>query len=944
LDQVIVFVLLGLGAGAMYALAGLGVVLVYRGSGVVNFAQGAIGISGAYVYYELYVVHQMGAILSFVLSVLASAVIGVLTQMLVMHRLRHASSLVRLVATLGVLLVLQAIALLHYGSVSVFVPSALPTTSIKITPQIAVGEDQIYLLVIAAILTLVLALLYRRTNFGRATTAVAENQRIAASLGWSPRLIASANWAIGSALGGIAAILIVSIVGLQVSILTNVTIYALAIALVGGFSSFPITLLAGLLLGILQSLVVRYAGSVIGLSDALPIAIIVAVLVVTGRSLPLRGSILDRLPSVGSGRIRAVPAIIAVAAGVGIILALDASWVSAVTASLTLAIIMLSVVVLTGYAGQLSLGQIALAGMGAYVCGRLDAGAHLPLPLAFLIAVAAAVPIGIVFGLPALRTRGVNLAILTMGLGLAIGSVIFSNINLTGPDGFDSLSSFSLFGFSFSPVTHPDRYAILVLFWFVLLALAVANVRRSRVGRRLLAIRTNERAATSLGINVLEGKLFAFVLATVIASVGGILTAYAASSVSYTVFDDPIGSINTVALTVIGGVGYVIGPLFGSVLAPGGLGNQIGDFIFSQSFTQYLPLIGGIVFILVLLRSPDGMAPAHGKLFESKAFSRLQLRRAPAVMRKVSTGGATLARASTSPSNTGAPAAITELPRPAAAVVSSLAPEAIEETLELRNIVVRFGGLVAVDGASFEVRTGRTTGLIGANGAGKTTVIDVLTGFTKPSAGELLFNGKSMTKMSPTKRARVGITRTFQSLELFDDMTVAENLLAASEPRDRLSYLVSMVSRGRRDLPPHVMRVVSDFGLEADLDRPVKDLAYAQRRLVAIARAVATRPSILLLDEPVAGLSNVESAELARVIRRLVKESGIGVLLVEHDMEFVMGLCDDVVVLDFGKLIAHDVPARVQNDPGVLAAYLGEDKGLDAETAGATDSSSGMVL
>jgi sulfate-transporting ATPase len=237
---------------------------------------------------------------------------------------------------------------------------------------------------------------------------------------------------------------------------------------------------------------------------------------------------------------------------------------------------------------------------------------------------------------------------------------------------------------------------------------------------------------------------------------------------------------------------------------------------------------------------------------------------------------------------------------------------------------MRFGGLVAVDDVSFEVRSGRVTGLIGANGAGKTTLIDVITGFAKPTSGQLLLDGEPIAGLSPTERARSGISRTFQSLELFDDMTVAENLLAACEPRDRGSYLTSLVLGGKKRLPSEVMTVVKDFELTGDLDRVVKDLPYAQRRLVAVARSVATSPSILLLDEPAAGLSDSESVELAKLVRNLVDQAGIGILLVEHDMKFVMDLCDDIVVLDFGKLIAQGAPEVVRNDPKVLAAYLGE--------------------
>ncbi|MCU1454108.1 MAG: transporter related protein [Acidimicrobiales bacterium] len=914
MTELLRFALLGLGTGAMYALAALGIVLIYRGSGVVNFGQGAMGIAAAYVYYECHVVHGWPIAVAFLLGLLFSAGLGVLTQVLVMRPLRNASSLVRLVATLGVMLTLQAAALLRYGSTSRFVASALPDKVVKITPHLTISRDRLYLLAIAAVLTLVLSVVYRRTNFGRATSAVAENQRAASSLGWSPNLIATVNWGVGAALGGVAAMLIVPIVSLQVGILTSVTVYALAVALVAGLSSFGITLAAGLVLGVLQAWTIRYASSTVGLSDALPFVIIMIVLVVRGRGLPLRGSLLDRLPSVSSGRIRPVPLLVAAVLATAAILSVDPSWVNAITASLVMAIVLLSVVVLTGYAGQLSLGQFALAGAGAYICGRLDAAAGLPLPLAFVIAIACAVPIGIVFGLPALRTRGVNLAILTLGLGTAIGSVVFTNISLTGSSGFDSLKAVSIFGLDLSAVTHPERYALLVLGWFVLLALGVANLRRSRVGRRLVAIRTNERAAAALGISVLEGKLYAFVLSTAIASIGGILLAYESTSVTYSTFSNPFESINAVALAVIGGIGYLTGPLWGALLATGGLGGKIGESVFSANVVRYLPLFAGLVFIVMLLQDPDGLAEAHVKML--RRLGRLGARGKPLIDR----AGRTLKRDRSHPSATPAAPALSAVARPAVQPFTRVPPT----DLSVTGLTVRFGGLLAVNEVSFEVSTGRVTGLIGANGAGKTTVIDALTGFTKPSAGRITLNGVALERQSATRRARQGISRSFQSLELFDDMTVEENLLTAAEPRDRASYLSALLGIGRRGLPDDVRAVVEEFELTGDLDRQVKDLPYAQRRLVAIARAVATRPSILMLDEPAAGLSDAESTELAHVVRRLVEQSGIGVLLIEHDMQFVMGLCDDVVVLDFGRVIAHGPPDAVRAHPAVLAAYLGE--------------------
>jgi sulfate-transporting ATPase len=252
--------------------------------------------------------------------------------------------------------------------------------------------------------------------------------------------------------------------------------------------------------------------------------------------------------------------------------------------------------------------------------------------------------------------------------------------------------------------------------------------------------------------------------------------------------------------------------------------------------------------------------------------------------------------------------------------------------LEIRDLTVRYGTTVAVDDVSLSVEPGRITGLIGPNGAGKTTLVDAVTGFTRPYGGTMLVDGETINDWSPARRARRGVSRSFQSLELFEDATVLDNLRVASDPRDLGSYLRDLVWPVQPELPSEVVAAVHEFDLEHDLYREVQDLPYGKRRLLAIARAVASRPSVLLLDEPAAGLSDAETAELATLVKGLAEEWGMAVLLIEHDIDFVMAVCDNIVVLDFGQMIAQGTPDVVRHDPLVIAAYLG---GTDTEPAAA---------
>ncbi|MCZ7525369.1 MAG: ATP-binding cassette domain-containing protein [Acidimicrobiia bacterium] len=230
---------------------------------------------------------------------------------------------------------------------------------------------------------------------------------------------------------------------------------------------------------------------------------------------------------------------------------------------------------------------------------------------------------------------------------------------------------------------------------------------------------------------------------------------------------------------------------------------------------------------------------------------------------------------------------------------------------------------MAVDNVSLRVEPGQVVGLIGPNGAGKTTLIDAVTGFVRPAGGEVVLDGASVNRWSARRRAVAGMGRSFQGLELFETMSVRDNLLTASDRRDALAYLTDLVRPGRGRLGPAAAAAVSDFELAEDLDRRVDELSYGRRRLVAIARAIATEPSVLLLDEPAAGLDPVETEELGRLVRRLADEWGLAVLLVEHDVKLVLDVCDRVAVLDFGRRIAEGEPDVVRHDPLVVAAYLG---------------------
>ena len=892
MEELIRFALLGLGLGALYALAAQGLVVVYRGSGVLNFAQGGIGTIGAFVWWELQYENEQSFALSMTVGVVVAALLGTLTQLLVMRPLRHATPMARLVATLGVLIVLQSIAVLRWGTNTQVLISELPVDRVVFHGDIAVGKDRLLLFGIAVVLSALLWAIYRFTSFGIGTSAVAENQRAAAALGWSPDLIATVNWTVGGALAGVSAILIAPIVQLQVSTMTFLMLAAMSAALVAGFRSFPIALAAGMLIGMLQTVLQRYVDTP-GVPSALPFAVIVLVLVARGRALPVRGSFLERLPAVGSGRIRPIPAAVAFAAVVILVNTTPVVWVDAITVTLASAVVLLSVVVLTGYTGQLSLAQFALAGTGAYVAGRLVDTMEWGFLPAAVVGVLATVPVGVALALPAVRTRGITLAVVTLGLGSALELMLFNNGDLTGGYAGTNVGTPSIFGIDVGSAAHPGRYALLCLVAFTLAGLVVANLRRSRTGRRLLAVRTNERAAASLGVRVVNSKLYAFGLSSGLAALGGILIAFRSDSIVFTTFAS-FQSITYVGFAFIGGIGYVLGPVLGATLVPGSVGTAFTDEVLS-GISQYVPLIGGLALLLIVLGYQDGLA--HGQAQQIRAVTN----------RFRNDRGDHVTRSHHLPD-------VDEIPN-----IEPVVPT----VLEVRDLEVRYGAVVAVDHVDLTLSPGKIVGLIGPNGAGKTSVIDAVTGFTRVSSGSVTLGGHDVTRKSAATRARLGMSRSFQSLDLFEDLSVLDNLRTASDTRHWATPLADLFWPRTPPLSAEAVAAVDAFGLADCLDTLVKDLPYGQRRLLSIARAVAARPSVLLLDEPAAGLGEQESTELAALVRTLPDRWGIAVLLVEHDMNVVMSVCDELVVLNFGAPIATGTPAEVRADPHVIGAYLG---------------------
>ncbi|MEE3851183.1 branched-chain amino acid ABC transporter permease/ATP-binding protein [Gordonia sp. LSe1-13] len=899
MTQHLAFLALGLGNGAVYAALGLALVMTFKSSGVVNFATGAVALYAAYTFAflrhgELLIpipgfpsTIDLGGDLAvapaMIISVVISAVLGVILYLAVFRQMRTAPVLAKAVASIGLMLVIQALIALRVGADTPTVGPIFAPKPVEIGSS-AVPADRLWLAVVIVGIAVCAGLVLRYTRFGVATEAAAESEKGALVTGLSPDRIAISNWALSSATAGIGGIVIAPIVPLNPVAYTMFIVPALAAALVGNFASIAVTVGAGLLIGMLQSEATNLQSTwdwlpQAGVAEAVPLVLIVGFLLIRGQPLPGRGAVIRQYMG-RSPRPRrlTLSVLIGVIIGLGALLTTSGSLRLAVIATMIFGVIALSQVVVTGYAGQVSLAQLTLAGVGAYSLSRFSSDLGVPFPISPLLAACAAMVVGVLVGLPALRVRGLPLMVATLALAVFLEAFWFRNPTFNGGMQGAPIEPPTLFGLDLgigAGQGYPRlAFGIVCLATIVIVAGGVAWLRRSRLGASMLAVRANERSAAATGINVGVVKLAAFAIASFIAGLGGALLAYQqtlATAGSFTVF----AGIGLFAIFYVAGVTSISGALLAGVLAPGGILYFASDRYLA--FGDYYMLVSGILLVLTVVTNPDGLAG----LLHRWMSRRTSAPTAPVIGTDHSEP--TLA------------------PRPDAPARSGTA----EVILSVEAMTVRYGTVRAVDDVGFDVRSGEIVGLIGPNGAGKTTLIDAVGGFVR-SDGRVVLAGTELSG-PPHRRSRAGLGRTFQDLELYDELSVAENVLAG------------MTGSDASETCDAVLRLLDIHGFA---DTAAADLSQGQRQLVSVARVLARRPAVALLDEPAAGLDSAESRWLGDRLRA-ARESGVTMLLVDHDMDLVFDICDRVVVLDLGRVIASGTPAEIRSDPRVVSAYLG---------------------
>lgn len=565
-------------------------------------------------------------------------------------------------------------------------------------------------------------------------------------------------------------------------------------------------------------------------------------------------------------------------------------------------ILALALILVTGYAGQFSLAGAAFYGLGAYGSGILTASFGWPASLALLVSAGIAALVALLIGRPIFRLKGHFLAMATLALTQIFYLLVTHLALVGGSTGFGGIPSFSLLGFAFDTLAWQ-----FILVWMVVGVTLWGSLKigKGREGRALKALRGHEAAASAFGINVSWSKTKIFVLSAAIGSMAGSFYAHQMTYINPPPF--AFGTaINILAIAVLGGLRTPWGAVVGAALYEGlrQIISEVLPAVFGPgSVGPGQTLILGALLVVILVLRPDGVA---GLVTETITKLRKGGRKRAVAERETDDDGMLGAEAYES---------------------LVVGPPSEEVVLEAVGLSKHYGGVKAVNNLDLKLHKGEILAVIGPNGAGKTTLLNMLSGNIKPTRGQVLVQGIDLTQQPTHEAARHGIARTFQTATLFGAMTVHENVLVGAHTRGKVGLLRSAVpTRGaineERRLRAEVDQVLSESGLQDLRDKDADELSLGQQKLVEVARALAQRPNILLLDEPGAGLTRVEKIGLGRRLRELQRD-GLSILLIEHDMEFVMGLADRVHVVNFGETLTVGSPAETQTDDRVIAAYLG---------------------
>lgn len=917
----------GIVNGLVYGLVGMGVVLVYRSTRVINFAVGSMGLPAAGLMALMTMQYGFPYWVALPISLLVGTLFGTAMELLVVRRLFDAPRVILLVATIGIAQLALAItvSLPKVDQSNALFPLAIGSTFTL--GSFELSGAQLCIVVVVPIIALALGWLMTRTAFGRGVAAAADNADLARLSGVSPKTASTIVWTIAGFVASMSLILIAGASGgvNQVATLGPATLTrGLVVAVLAGMKSFPRALAAGIAVGVVEAVVGFNNVTDPGRFEAyLFIVVLIAVFFQARRSAggvedassssysfmpkvkPIPSAIRDRWWVRNHGRI-----IFLIALAIGVVAPLIATQPTKPYLYATIAcfaLVALSVSIITGWAGQLSLGQMAFAGAAALATGTLVRGITLtiggvavtvqPMPViaAVLIASAITALMAVVIGVGALRIRGLLLGVTTFVFAYAAQQDLFGYYVLTG--GMQSpirVPRGDFFGIDLTPQR--------TYYWFVLALVAVtvtvvARLRRRAPGRNQIAVRDNPSSASAYTLSPTRTKLTGFALSGAVAGLGGALLGVLTQNINTSQLFIVQDSLDVVAIAVIGGLGSISGPILGALWVKGMPAFFPGN--------DLVPLFASSIGLLILLLYFPGGLVQIGYWIRDGFFSWVAKRAGTAAVKR--------------------PVAL-----PSRRATSSAdADDATTPAIEANDVVVTFGGVHAVDGASLTVSRGEIVGLIGTNGAGKSTLLNAVGGYLR-AGGSIAVLGEDVTKLPAHRRARAGLGRTFQAARLFPELTVRENLMVALEGRHRSSLLATTVAwptsgRDERRKAAEAGEIIDFLGLGGFAENSISELSTGTRRIVELAALVALDAKVLCLDEPTAGVAQRESEAFGPLLVAIRAELDASLLIVEHDMPLIMSLSDRVYCLEAGRVIAQGPPDQVRNDPLVIASYLGTD-------------------
>lgn len=903
MSEALPFLITGLLTGTIYGLAGSGLVLTFKTSGIFNFGHGAVLLAGALLYYGLTVSHGWDWKPAFFVSVFVAGPLMGLAMEFVARSLSLQRTSWKIVGTVGLMVMVPAICLLIYpaSNLGLAVDRYLPFSNrqryrVSVLDVFVFG-DQLLIAAIALVAVAALYALFRFTRLGAQMRAAVDDPDLLDLTGTNPVRVRRIAWVIGCTFASLSGVLILPSVNLEPFNLVFLATFAFGAAALGGFNSILITFAGGLAIGVAEDLV----GYVIrdqqweplnGLPEALPFAFLFLALLVVPRHKLAPGSAAEVRPALkwrGPLELRLGTAVVVL----GILLVIPQlfeSKLSFFVFGLCQAILILSLGLLVKTSGQMSLCHATFAAIGGVAFSQFHVDAGIPWWIAFVLAGLVCVPVGAIIALPAIRLHGVYLALATFGFGILVQRLFFPQ-------------SWMFFTFSGSRkvprpfgITSTEGYYYVVVAVLAVVAIAIALISQSRLGRLLQGMSDSPTAVSTLGLSTNVSKVLVFCISAFIAGIAGVM--YGAAFTTIDSGTIPFQTFNSLVLVAILSLAPFREPwyaIFGAITA------TIPGFWVGESVPHWLNAGFGFFAIVISVRGGHPAMPPGLRAF----FGRFGRSRQAAVL--------------------ATPAGL-ERPK----VDSALAG------LDVDRLEVTFGGLRAVDGLSLSAPLGQITGLIGPNGAGKTTAFNAVSGINRNFSGTISFKDKDISSAAPATRGRMGLGRTFQRVELGDSLTVFDNILLGAEAGQAGARVLGQIAA------PPAERLASLTaahdaaalcGITHLAEAQAGSLSTGERRLVELARCLAGAFDLLLLDEPSSGLDRDETARFGEILQDVVAERGCGILLVEHDMSLVMNICRSIYVLDFGKLIFTGTPTEVASSELVRAAYLGSDADAIIEAA-----------